>query len=119
MLNKSYYYKNAGWVIIKNDNKYISFKSGMSSEAHKHVDDNSLLFRFAGRDILIDSGMYNYDRDDPIRQYCESARGHSSLYPVSLYNVLSPEYCRSIFESGGIKFLYKKKIIILHKDIIY
>lgn len=108
-VNKSYYYKNAGWVIIKNDNKYISFKSGMSSEAHKHVDDNSLLFRFAGRDILIDSGMYNYDRDDPIRQYCESARGHSSLYPVSLYNVLSPEYCRSIFESGGIKFFIQEE----------
>ena len=108
-INKSCFYKEAGWLVIKDECKYISFKSGMISDAHKHIDDCSLLVRYAGRDIFVDSGMYNYDREDPIRKYVESAAGHSGLYPVSLYNILSPEYCRKIYCDAGIRYYLETK----------
>ncbi len=103
-INESHFYKEAGWVIIKDAERYISYKCGFSSPAHKHVDDGSLSFRLNGTDIFVDSGMYNYDRKDEIRQYVESARGHSAIFPESVYQLLSPDYCPIVKEAAINRF---------------
>lgn len=103
-INKDHYYREGNWLIRKDEQRYFSFKCGFSSPAHKHVDEGSLTLRYCGRDILVDCGSYNYDRQSPIRQYVESARGHSGLYPKSLYPVLSPEYVKSVHQDSAIDY---------------
>ena len=58
---------------------YLSFTCGQSLPFHKHVDDLSLTWQHQGRDILIDGGSFNYDREDPTRRCLESSLGHSGL----------------------------------------
>lgn len=103
-VNKDHFYRESNWLIRKDNQRYFSYKCGFTLPAHKHVDEGSLTLRYRGRDILVDCGSYNYDRQDPIRQYVESARGHSGLYPKSLYPILAPEYTKSVHRESAIDY---------------
>ena len=70
-----------GLTIIQKNEKskfYLSFISGYSSVTHKHRDDLSLTLFYAGDDILVDSGKFNYGRDIR-RRYVMSPEAHSTL----------------------------------------
>lgn len=59
---------------------YIVFKSGFLSSYHRQDDDLNILLHAYGEDWLIDSGMYNHNQKDPIRQYMRSIRAHNVPY---------------------------------------
>lgn len=73
---------------------YLAFTSAFHSRAHKHCDDNTMVWFEAGQQILVDGGRYRYGdllaadsplRDegfyysDPLRQYMESCPAHSTV----------------------------------------
>lgn len=70
---------------------WLSFICGYGSKTHKHRDDLSITLYYNGKDILVDSGRYNYDRKDKYRQYFLSPKSHSTLNIVGKdYEILDP-----------------------------
>lgn len=103
-INSNHWYKESNIVCLKNDLRYFYLKCGHNSSAHKHVDDSSFVLRYKDVDIVIDSGMYNYDRTSNIRIYVESAFGHNMCFPCSLEGVLSPAYVKDFYNCGQIDY---------------
>ena len=73
---------------------YLAFTSAFHSRAHKHCDDNTMIWFERGQQILVDGGRYRYGEllpsdsplraqgfyyADPIRQYMESCGAHSTV----------------------------------------
>lgn len=73
---------------------YLAMTAGFHSRAHKHCDDQSLVWFEKGQEVLVDGGRYRYgdllpqDSElrslgfyyaDPMRQYMESCAAHSTL----------------------------------------
>lgn len=56
---------------------HIVMKSGFLSPYHRQADDLNVLVHAYGEDWLIDSGLYNHNRLDPVRIYMRSARAHN------------------------------------------
>ena len=76
----------AGIVIFqdlnKNDSKlstWMSFTCGYGSKTHKHHDDLSFTLFWKGKDIFVDSGKYNYDKNNKYRQYITSPLAHNTI----------------------------------------
>lgn len=82
------------FAVIKSPQLYLSFICGKRGKSHKHVDDTSVTLRFAGRDVLIDGGAYNYDNDDPFRRCLSSSFGHSGIFPAQLEALQRRDYHR-------------------------
>lgn len=59
---------------------WLLFKSGYQRITHKHLDDLSVNLYLDGHDVFIDSGKYNYENNNPIRQNIISPAGHSTIY---------------------------------------
>lgn len=53
------------------------FKAGPLSQYHRQQDEGHLIIYAYGEDWLIDSGMYNYNKSDPIRRYVRSRDAHN------------------------------------------
>lgn len=64
-------YTDTTWLIIKSG--YIG------GTAHKHNDDLTFSLYAQGQDIITDSGVYSYERDDPMRQYMLSSLAHNTM----------------------------------------
>ncbi|QJW84511.1 hypothetical protein HK414_14795 [Ramlibacter terrae] len=107
------------FAVIKSPEFYLSFVCGRRGKSHKHVDDTSVTLRFAGRDVLIDGGAYNYDGEDPYRRCLSSSFGHSGIFPERLeslqrrdYHRLQPEarivewteHPRGVVTAGEVRF---------------
>jgi hypothetical protein len=58
---------------------WMSFISGYGSKTHKHQDDLSFTLFYKGKDIFIDSGKYNYDKKDKLRNYITSPFAHNTI----------------------------------------
>lgn len=77
--------EDAGITILQNKaenpelSTWLAFISGYGSSTHKHRDDLSVSLYHKGEDIFVDSGRYNYDNKDKIRQYLLSPQAHSTL----------------------------------------
>ncbi|WP_170140651.1 heparinase II/III domain-containing protein [Oceanobacillus arenosus] len=70
---------------------WISFISGYGRKTHKHRDDLSISLYYNGKDILTDSGRYNYDSKDKLRKYFLSPQAHSTIYiPDKDYEITDP-----------------------------
>lgn len=95
-MNGNYYFKNSNTVIIKDQQRYFSYVCGYTSLVHKHADDMSFTLRHRDRDIIVDSGLYCYDKQNKIRRYMESSQGHAKCYPKSLVDKISVEYGKEI-----------------------
>lgn len=73
--------KEAGRVIFQNEERksQLTFISGYGSKGHKHFDDLSFIF-YDGNEVLFnDSGKYNYNKKDKVRQHLISPLAHNSL----------------------------------------
>jgi hypothetical protein len=100
--NQSRWFKESNFLVIKNDNFYLSLICGPNSRAHKHVDETSITLRYKEEDIIVDGGSYNYDRQNPLRKCLESCRGHSGIYVNYLDGVLSGDYIKNYLSAAGI-----------------
>ena len=84
---ESFFDQQAGISILQSkgeglnggESTWLSFISGYGSKTHKHRDDLSISLFYNGSDILVDSGRYNYDSKDRIRQYFLSPQAHSTI----------------------------------------
>lgn len=61
------------------DAVYLAFTRAFHSRAHKQADDLSFELYGYGQDWIVDSGKYNYRRDDPFREYMMSVRAHNTV----------------------------------------
>ncbi|TVT28887.1 hypothetical protein FO441_00990 [Salinicoccus cyprini] len=127
----------AGLAIINTLNKeqeinssWLSFKAGYVSKSHKQLDDLSINYYHQGEDILVDSGKYNYDRKDPMKQYVRSPIAHSTfLSKEKIYALTNPlddiDYLRLVFIKETPAFVHMAAINHLYenmnvwRDIIY
>lgn len=80
---------------------HIVMKSSFLSPYHRQDDDLNVLVHAYGEDWLIDSGLYNHNRRDPIRIYMRSARAHNVPF------ILGAKIDRT---SVGRDFAYLKRI---------
>lgn len=84
----------AGSEVPFSETSYLALACGFHSRTHKHADDQTLVWFDRGHEILVDAGRYRYgallDMDsplraqgfyyaDPMRQYMESCRAHSTV----------------------------------------
>lgn len=83
---ESFQDKQAGITIIQNKNKqnlelstWLAFICGYGSTTHKHRDDLSFTLFHKGEDVFIDSGRYNYDKNNEIRKYLLSSKAHNTF----------------------------------------
>ncbi|MFD0618103.1 alginate lyase family protein [Paenibacillus sp. GCM10027629] len=72
-------FPDSGLAILKTNNSYLTIKSGYINTSHKHYDDISFTFSYKGVNLFIDSGKYNYNNKDPLRQYIISAYAHNGI----------------------------------------
>ncbi|KAA1286176.1 MULTISPECIES: heparinase II/III family protein [Alcaligenes] len=76
-------YEESGYAAYRSSWKswpghtHIVMKSGFLSPYHRQDDDLNVLVHAYGEDWLIDSGLYNHNRLDPVRIYMRSARAHN------------------------------------------
>jgi hypothetical protein len=92
--NKSRWFSESGFAVVKNEDLYLSILCGAPTETHKQVDDSSITLRFMNRDILIDGGSYTFDRTDPYRRCIASSLGHSGLFLKEFDGLLRREFVR-------------------------
>ena len=62
--------------------RYLMLKYSRWSPGHKHEDANSLVLTAFGRNMLVDTGNYNYSDDEqsqPIHAYLYAAKGHNTM----------------------------------------
>ena len=89
------FFPEAGIILINEKNISISIKCGGSTYNHRHVDDTSITVRYAGTDIFVDAGLYNYQSHDPIRQWITSYLAHSGFFIKKYKDVEFPYKDRS------------------------
>lgn len=94
---QSFYYKNEGYLIIKNHYFHFFLRTGDIVKNHKHADDLSFTL-YIGKDILVDPGTYNYDKGE-MRSYLKSAAAHNSI-------VLNNENYDYLNKNSSKNFIY-------------
>lgn len=94
-INKSYFFPESHFGVIKNDDLYVSIICGCRGKAHKHVDDTAITIRYQNFDIVIDGGSYNYDAKNPYRQCLQSNFGHSGIFLTSIDAMTPSEYLKT------------------------
>ncbi len=80
----------------RSDAFHLVFRCGFRSGYHRHDDDLSLCLYWGG-DWLIDSGMYNYIEDAPVRRYLRSKWAHNVPVPEGF----GPQWSRPASEAAG------------------
>ena len=74
-----FYNASPGYYVAKEKSTFKIFKAGFQSFAHKHFDDLAIYLYSHGNELLIDPGMYNYERNNVMRSYFVSARAHNTV----------------------------------------
>jgi hypothetical protein len=111
-INHTKWFKDAKVLFIKDDRLYVSLKCGFSLKSHKHIDETSITIRYDGVDLVVDSGSYNYDYKDPIRQYMVSPRAHSGIYPTWLDKADVTGYCNKYHYDSDITSVQEKDGVV-------
>lgn len=79
------YYPESGFYIYKSKRLNLTLKCGGVTHTHRHVDDTSITCRYLGVDLIVDNGLFNYDKDD--RHYFFSAAAHSGIFFDDCYGI--------------------------------
>ena len=95
-LKKNIVYPKSGYAIFRNfwgksnnftDSVHLVFKAGCLSRYHHQQDENSFVLYAFGEDWIIDSGLYNYINNDPIRRYVRRRHAHNiPIFSNTSYN---------------------------------
>lgn len=82
-----------GLYVSSNQLSYLSVICGARSPIHKQMDDTSILMEHAGRLLVLDAGVQDYDSANARGASIRTQRGHSGLYfaqfddkPLSFFN---------------------------------
>nr|WP_315481650.1 heparinase II/III family protein [uncultured Undibacterium sp.] len=94
-INSSKLFSESGFLIIKNDDLYLSLICGSRSWIHKQCDDSSITLRYKNKNILIDAGHYTHDEKDPYRLALAGQRGHSGIFLEKHDAVLREEFMKN------------------------
>lgn len=79
-------YPKSGYAVFRNnwgskedfaDSLHLIFKAGCLSQYHHQQDENNFVLYAFGEDWIIDSGLYNYVNQDPIRHYVRRRQAHN------------------------------------------
>lgn len=62
-----------------NNTIYLGFKCSFLSNYHRHDDDLQVVLFAFGEEWLIDSGLYGYEENDPIRRHMRSVLAHNTV----------------------------------------
>lgn len=100
-INKSKFFEESCFAIVKNDDLYLSIVCGSPSEIHKQADDSSMTLRYKNKDIITDGGSYLYDRTNPHRRCVESTYGHSGIFLKAFDGLLRSQYVRKFGPLSG------------------
>lgn len=80
-------YEDLGFAIYKTAETTLTFNCGSTNYAHKHCDDTSITLGFKGENIILDSGYYSHDWNDPKAIFTKSQNAHSGLFVRALDNL--------------------------------
>lgn len=80
------YFDNAGYIVIRSNwtNKanylFVDFgRFGPQKAAHSHSDITNFIFSSQGKDVIIDSGTYQYNKSWSERNLFRSSKAHNIL----------------------------------------
>jgi len=93
----TYKYFDEGFIVLKNNNKYLLCNSGAIKINHKHADDGSIIF-YHDNEVFVDSGIYGYDKSE-LNTYFKSSLAHNSV----VLNNQSYNYSKSNINNGYLK----------------
>lgn len=69
-----------GFAFWKHKGTFLTFNCGYSNQSHKHCDDSSITLTYAGKNLILDSGYYSHDWNDPKVIYTKSQNAHSGVF---------------------------------------
>lgn len=72
-------FRDAGYVVYRDERTYLLLSAGHHSHVHKHHDDMSLILIRDGVPVLTEAGMFGYGEFRPGRQHARSAHAHNVL----------------------------------------
>jgi hypothetical protein len=72
------YFRTGGWD-EGNRSSFLAFSAAFHKRTHKHADDFTFEWSELGKKILIDAGMFGYQRDAIEREYVQSTRAHNCV----------------------------------------
>ena len=128
---------SSGVAYLQNEenNFWLSFICGYSKINHKHYDDCSVSLFYKDSDIFIDSGKYNYDKTDKIREYIVSTKAHNTVYVENNYDLyedyeflnkpyISSFYFNKVYDLvSGINFykngFHKRHVVYIKPEVIF
>lgn len=81
-----HYFENAGFIVIRSNWSdkanylFVDFgRFGPQNAAHSHSDITNLIFSYQGKDIIIDSGTYQYNKSWKERNLFRSSKAHNII----------------------------------------
>ena len=86
------------------------FSAQFHSRQHKHADDMNVLYHLNNNPLLVDSGTFTYQYDQPERIYCESTRAHNC---VEIDSLNTSRFRKDIFGSA-LEFSEKVGKLSIH-----
>ncbi|EHR32345.1 heparinase II/III family protein [Helcococcus kunzii] len=129
---ETFFGKQSGLFIQKNDTIYFSAFNGSHGSSHGHASNGSITLDIDGINFIVDPGRYSYDEKKE-RIFLKSEKAHNSIYVENFdameireswgYNsVIEPLLNNfSYFKYGWILEMnwYSKNNILYRRNIIY
>lgn len=77
------YFPHAGQILMRQGEgakaDYVTFDATPYSGAHGHLSTNALQVDVKGKPVLVDPGMLDYERTNPMMAYGKSTRAHNTV----------------------------------------
>ncbi|MFQ1634158.1 alginate lyase family protein [Aeromonas veronii] len=77
--DSGYYFYRSDWRSINSTASYLAFSAAFHKRTHKHADDFTFEWSELGKRILVDAGMFGYEREAIEREYVQSTRAHNCV----------------------------------------
>ena len=100
------------------EQSFLAYSSAFHKRTHKHADDFNFEWSELGQRILVDAGMFGYERDAVERLYVQSTRAHNcveidetdySLYNLDIYGSAMTAWSDSSDVKVVESYLYRKR----------
>ncbi len=118
-----YFYHRSDWHLNSDNCSYLAFNSAFHKRTHKHADDFTFEWSELSQRILVDAGMYGYERDAIERDYVQSTRAHNcveidgkdySRYNLDIYGSALSAWSDKEEVKVVESYLYRKRFFKTH-----
>jgi hypothetical protein len=119
-----YAFLRSGWDPMQWSNaSFLAFSAAFHKRTHKHADDFNFEWSEQNQRILIDAGMFGYERDAVEREYVQTTRAHNCVeideQDYSRYNLdVFGSAITAWSEKSDVKlveaYLYRKRFFKTH-----